>query len=424
MQRSYDRRALLRMLGLGTGAVALSACAPSGGGGSTPSGDPEAKDFTFASWSLADDASKIGPQHLVDAYQKANGGTITGLPIAFPDYLNQLLLQIRGGQFTGVAQLDIAWLSAVSALGKLRDLGPLAQGVDYTDTALSTGQLDGKQYGLPWTTAAIGMIVNQDILAKVGADALPETVSDFEALLVEIAATGVLPYAASTKVAQLKDMLIWMQTFGCSLIDGDKITIGDDASVDALTWYKSLYDRKLIAADVERTDARTLFSQGRTAMYDDALVGKDVVAKQSPDKELINKIAPHPRPVVAAGDTPQAQQWGHILVVVEGEGAASAAKFAKWATSDPTAAAGYFKDVSLPPTTDTGLAAPEVAGDQFTTQFNERVTATATPNPFWRFPQYAQMENAVSEHVQAALIGKSSPADAMRDAKKAVEGLV
>jgi multiple sugar transport system substrate-binding protein len=194
--------------------------------------------------------------------------------------------------------------------------------------------------------------------------------------------------------------------------------------VEAVAWYKNIYDKGLIAADVDRADARTLFAQGKAAMYDDAIVGKDVVVKQAADPNLINHIAPASRPVVEEGDTPRAQQWGHIAVVVEGEGADTASEFARWATSDTDAVLQYFETVSLPPTTEEALASDVVKNDKFTTAFGELITATATPNPFWRFPQYAQMETVVSEHVQAVLIGNASPEEALKDAKAAVQDLI
>lgn len=422
-----SRRTLLKYAGLGAGAVALGGCAPSadtdtGGSGGSTGGAPT--DFSLASWTLADELSKAGVQGLMDTFAKEKGIKITGVPIAFPDYSNQLTLKVRGNQFSGCAQLDIAWLSGLAALGKLRDLAPLAKDAGYVENALSTGVLDGKQYGLPWTAGAIGLIVNNKLLSKVGLQKLPTTTTEFEQALTELKKTGVTPYAASTKVAQLKDILIWMQTFGATLIDGDQVTIGDDASVQAVTWYKGLYDKGLIAPDVDRADARNLFAQQKTALYDDAIVGKDVVVKQAPDKDLINNIAPAPRPVLKAGDKPRAQQWGHLAVVVEGEGADTGAEFAKWATSNKEAVLKYFETVSLPPTTTEALADPKVTSDTFTTAFTKEITATATPNPFWKYPQYAQMETVVSEHVQSVLIGKASSKEALESARKAVQELI
>ncbi|WBB69390.1 extracellular solute-binding protein [Micromonospora sp. WMMD812] len=426
MNSNLSRRDMLRLVGLGAGALGLggvAACAPSASG---PEEDTakSATNFSFASWSLADNASKAKIEQLMTGYGGKAGISVNGVPLAYNTYLNQLTLQVRGGQFTGAAQMDIAWLAGLAALGKLRDLGDVAKDAGYTEAALTSGQVDGKQVGLPWTTAAIGLIANRELMQKAGVTAAPATIADFEAALRALKGTGVIPYAASTKVAQLKDILIWMQTFGSPLLDGDKVTVGDDASIEAVTWYKKLYDEKLIAPDVERVDARTLFAQGKTAIYDDAIVGRDFVVKGSPDKSLADKLDPLARPVKTAGDKPRAVQWGHAVVVVEGEGANTATDFAKWLTSDEQTVLGYFKDLSLPPTTTKALGSEQVKTDAFTSQFSERITATATPNPFWKYPQYAQMETAISEQVQAVLVGKSKPADAMREAGQAVQALI
>ncbi|MEU4477882.1 extracellular solute-binding protein [Micromonospora sp. NPDC023966] len=426
MNSKLSRRDMLRLVGVGVGALGLggvAACAPSAEG---PEKDKakSATDFSFASWSLADNASKAKIEQLMSGYGSKAGVTVKGVPLAYNAYLNQLTLQVRGGQFTGAAQMDIAWLAGLAALGKLRDLGDVAKDAGYTEAALSSGQVEGKQVGLPWTTAAIGLIANRDLMQKAGITTAPTTIADFETALRALKGTGVIPYAASTKIAQLKDILIWMQTFGSPLLDGDKVTVGDDASIEAVTWYKKLYDEKLIAPDVERVDARTLFAQGKAAMYDDAIVGRDFVVKGSPDKSIADKLDPIARPVKNSGDKPRAVQWGHAVVVVEGDGANTATDFAKWLTSDEQTVLGYFKDLSLPPTTTKALASEQVKTDAFTSQFSERITATATPNPFWKYPQYAQMETAISEQVQAVLVGRSKPADAMREAGRAVQALI
>lgn len=159
---------------------------------------------------------------------------------------------------------------------------------------------DGKQYGLPWNTGSIGVIANSKLLEKAGIKKHPTTIEEFEGALRELKGlgNGIVPYAAATKVAQLKDIFPWMQTFGCTLMDGDEVTIGDDASIDAVTWYKKLHDEKLIASDVDRFDARALFGQGKAAFYDDAIIGKGVTSAQSKDKTLADAMQPMKRPVL------------------------------------------------------------------------------------------------------------------------------
>ncbi|WP_144122842.1 extracellular solute-binding protein [Catellatospora sichuanensis] len=423
-----NRRGALKLLGLAAGAGALAACAPSSGPATT-SGDPLAdngvKDFNFTAWSLNEASTKDALTGLVDTYSGASGGKITTASYPYNDYLNQLLLQVQGGSLSGVVQLDVAWLTTLAATGKLVDLGPLVDKGGYTDAAIGIGKAAGKQYGLPWTSAGIGLIGNSELLGKAGITAAPKTVDEFEQALRALKGLGggVVPWAAMTKVDQLKDFIAWMWTFGSPVVEGGKIVVGDDASVEALTWYKKLYDEKLIAADVNRFDARALFSQGKVGFYEDAIGGRGAVTKTAADKELGAKLMPISRPVKASGGTPRHLAWGHALAVLQGDGSAAAAKFASTLTSDPAYTAKWFKGAGLPPTTKAGLAAADVTADAYVTAFTGTIGANTTPDPFWIYPKFAQIETALANGVQSALIGKASPKEALATAKSQMDAL-
>ncbi|MFD5193298.1 extracellular solute-binding protein [Streptomyces sp. NPDC058357] len=423
------RRGALRMFGIGAlgvaGAGALGACAPSGAGTSS-GGDTKSKNFDFTSWSLNEEAAKPSIEKIIAAWEKAEGSKIRAVSYPYNEYLSQLTLKLGGGETTGAVHLDIAWLAAVAQMGKLADLGSVALKGGYTNVALDSGMYDGKQYGLPWNTGSIGVIANSGLLEKAGIKKHPTTVEEFEGALRELKGLGggVVPYAAATKVAQLKDIFPWMQTFGCTLLEDSKVTIGDDASIDAVTWYKKLHDEKLIAADVDRFDARALFGQGKAAFYDDAIIGKGVTAAQSKDKTLADAMQPMKRPVLRAGDTPQALLWGGVIAIVKGKGQDAATEFALHTTTDRATTTEYFAARALPPSTTAGLSDPKVAQDTFTTEWTEKITDTATGSPFWQFAQNAQIEEAVAKQVQAVLVGTSKPKDAMKKAAEEVNDLI
>ena len=429
MAMELTRRDMMRYSLFGVGAAAmlgLAGCSTDSAGAPavTPGGSGQATDFTFGSWSLSEEAAKPTIQSALDTFAAEKSISIPTSVYPYNDYLNQLTLQVRGGQFTGAAQLDVAWLSALAAVGKLTDLSGFASGRGYTPAALGAGQLDGAQLGLPWTIGAIGLIGNEELFDKAGASLTPTTIEEFEEGLRALKGIGVTPYAASTKAAQLKDIVVWMQTFGSPIIEGGESTIGDEASVKAVEWYKKLYDEGLIAPDVDRAAARTLFAQGAAALYDDAPVGKSSVTSQSPDPDLGEKMIPIARPVLAAGDTPQHVLWGHLVVVVDGAGAQTAAEFAQWLTSDPQQTVSYFEALGLTPTTEEALASPAVTSNVFVEAFTDRITSTASPSPLWVYPSYGQMETAIAEQVQAVLIGQSSASAAMTAAGDTINGLI
>lgn len=421
-----SRRQALGLSGIGLGALALSACGGSGGGGGeAPSGD-SGEDFHLTSFALSEDPPSSWIEETLAGYEEEHGLTVTTTADAYNDALNQILLRARGGELNGVVQLNLEWLAPMVATGKLVDLAEYASGIDYTEAALATGQLEGTQYGLPWTTAAIGLIANTELLEQAGVGETPVTLDEFADALRAVKELGgdIVPYAASTEVAQLKDFIFWLETHGATLMEDGSSTLGDDASVAAMEWYKGLYDEGLIAAGTDRNSARNLFSQGRTAFYDDAPIGASIVVANSPDAEIQSKMAPTARPVLAAGDTPRALAWGNLLVVVDGPGAVSGAEFAQWITSDPEIALEYFGVTSSPPVTETGLEGEEIQEDPFLSAFTEKITATASTSPLWAYPEYAQLETALAEAVQAALLGQQSPAEAMAAAGEEINSLL
>ena len=432
---NLSRRTVLRTLAAGGGLAALgglTACAPSGGspasdGGSGLSSDDGVKDFTFTTWSMNEAASKPQLQALLDSYSGQAGVTIKTPSYPFNDFLKQVILQVQGGQAAGALQLDVTFVSTLAATGKLADLGPLAQGVPYTDQALKVGQFDGKQVGLPWTHGAIGLVVNSGLVQRAGISKEPETLDDFEAALTELKGLGggVVPYAAMTKVANLKDIVVWMWTFGSPVVADGKIVVGDEPSVAALTWYKKLYDQGLIGKDMDRFDARALFGQGKVGVYDDAAPARKFVVPNATDPQIGEKLVAWKRPVLKSGDTPQAMAWGHVLAIVGGgKGEYAAGQFVKHLSSDPATAISYFKSAGYPPTTAPALADPTFTKDPFASSFVQKVTATSKADPLWKFPKSAQLYETLATQVQAILIGKATPKQGLDTAREAMQKLV
>jgi len=330
--------------------------------------------FTFTGWSLQEGATRDVIMGVVAEYSQATGAEITDVSYPYNEYLNQILLQARGGNLSGAVQLDIAWLAPLAAMGVLKALGPVAAAADYTPAALSSGQINGVQYGLPWTTASIGIVANMKLLEEAGITELPTTIAEFEAALEALKAYSpdVIPYAGMTDTAQLKDIIPWIWTFGGTVIDDEgNVVLNDEATIAAVEWYASLLERGLIAADMDRFDARQLFAQGRVGFYDDAIVARGLVQTNAPDSGLADYVVPVPRPVLNEGDAPQALLWGHIIVVIDDENADAAAAFAKYITTDQETVLNYFEQLALPPTTHTALDSETVQSNAYVATWSE-----------------------------------------------------
>ena len=62
-------------------------------------------------------------------------------------------------------------------------------------------------------------------------------------------------------------------------------------------------------------------------------------------------------------------------------------------------------------------------GDAFTAAFTTTIGGYVAADPFWIYPKFAQIQSALATQVQAALIGKSNPKEALAIAKTQMEGL-
>jgi multiple sugar transport system substrate-binding protein len=388
--------------------------------------DDEAQDFTFTGWSLNEGATRDVIMLAVDEFATANNVSVSDVAYPYNEYLNQIILQARGGNLTGLVQMDVAWMAPLASLGVLEDLGPYVEADVYAEASLASCQVDGVQYGIPWTTASIGMVANQELLEAAGIAEIPTTIAEFEEALEALRAydTDLIPYAAMTDVAQLKDIIPWIWTFGGTVIDEDgEIVLNDEGTIAAVEWYADLLSRGLIAADIDRFDARQLFAQGRVGFYEDAIVARALAAGNKPaDLELT--VVPVPRPVLNEGDDPQALFWGHCLAVVAGDEAQTAAEFALYLTADETPTTRYFEQLSLPPTNLAFLESEAFQSDDYVAGWTSLITATARPNPFWPYAEAARMEAILGEQVQAAMIGRRSAQDAMDEAAEDIDDLL
>lgn len=431
-RRSSARNQLLRAIaGFGVAAtiIGLSACS------ATPEAKPSTsasagvidyKDFSFTSWNYGEAAQK---QLITDEVAGFTDGksiqaTIGSFP--FADYRNQLLLRSANGDLSGAAQLDIADIAALGRLGVLADLTQQAKTGGYTDAALKGGQYDGKQLGLPWYTGSIGMVSNSDLLKKAGITSTPTTIAEFEKALEAVKALGAdyVPYSLATKPEAIKDFIPWFRTFGSKVLDGKTVAVNDKGAVEALTWIKSLLDKGLVKLNFGRPEARTLYSQEKTAFIDDANQVRGTIKTQAKNAGLLGFTEPIARPVVKKGDTPQSLSWGGLIVVFKDGNAATASAFASFMTSDTKSNVERFQTIGSAPTTKAALADPSFAGDPYSAAWQKNITATSQRDPFWVFPQYAQMESKLAVEIQAALLGTKTPKAALDAAQAAMQALV
>ena len=416
---ALSRRAFLGA-GVGTAAVgflAMTGCA------STSSSPAATGPITITSWVFGQDSGTALKAVVADFGASTSIKTEENT-YPYLQYLNQLVLKAKSKSLTGVAHIDEEWLSTLALTGALKEVSGIFDQSLYPDSVNNAGTYKGKRYAMPWTQSAIGVITNTEILAQAGVSNPIRTTDEFTAALraLKKADGNLIPYAPCTKVEQLKDIIPWMWTFGSPVVDGETVTLGDDGSIQALDYWKLLLDEGLIQAGVVRDSARTLFAQGKAAIYDDAPQAVGIIPGQAKDPNIASKMKPVARPTKTAGDQPRALVWSQPLVRFSDE--EPTAKFMKFMSADTKAAQKLFEAAGQPPTTKANLASDWFKNNTFHSEFDKQIAATATRNPFWNFPSASSAQTRFNEHVEAALSGKVTAKAAMAAAKTDLETML
>lgn len=427
LERRLRRRDFLRLAAASTATLAVgglfSACDT---GESNSQTGTEQLGFTTYLLTEAEGEDVVAAvRQIVTDYEERTGANIETAAYPYDDYLDQVIVQARGGNVSGVAHVNNAWIPTLATLGVLTEVAPLVEENAYSRASLRTGTFRGTRYALPWNVSSIGLVANTELLERAGISEMPRTIDDFEQALESLKGLGqdFIPYAASTALGDLKDIVPWMWTCGGDIVSGDTVTLGDNGSVRAVEWMRSLLERELIAPEVARTDARTFFAQSRAAFYEDDPGAVTVIPRQSSDKEIASKMAPMPRPVEGSGD-PQAQFADKSLVVFNQGRTDAVDEFAKHLSTDLEVLRILFETVGHIPPTEEALQSEWYTDNDFFSTWSDEITRFAQVNPFWSYEQSAQMEQVLSEQVQAALLGNVSSQTAMERAREEIQSLI
>lgn len=417
LQMPLSRRSLLGLIGLGAataGMMTLTGC--SSGGSSAAGSDTETQ---FTSWILGDD--KQGPQikQLLDSFGQSKSVTVSTNTYPYQQYMDQIVLKARNRDITGVAHIDEEWLSTLATAGVLQSVDGIFDSSKYSSAVNDSGVYKGTRYGMPWAYSAIGLVGNSEVLKEAGVD--PNALTTPEGFLdalraIKRADSSIVPYAPCTNVKQVKDIIPWMWAFGSSIVDGDQVTLGDDGSVKALDFWKQLLDEGLIQAGTLREETRTLFAQGKAAIYDDAPQAIGVIPKQSPDSGIADKMVPVARP---GGDS---LSWSQPVVLFDTGKASS--QLAEFLSTDDGALQTAFEVSGQPPALESATQQPWIAQSAFYQRWNQETLPHARRNPLWAFPSASAAQTRLNEEVEAALSGAKSASAAMATAKDDLQGLL
>lgn len=412
--------ALIVILGL-----TLSAC-----GSSDKETSKEKTDgIIWAGWSGEEDSTKKIVNEMIDSFNEESDKKVSWVGWPWADTQQQLIIRNQGSEVLDVAQVDIGMFGALSDMGILEDFNELIGkdelANDYEESALSVGQIDGQQLGMPWSIASIGMLYNPTLLKEVGYNEPPKTIAEFEDCMKKIKEKNpdVIPYGIATKEATMAtDFQPWLWTFGASILDDSgKVVLDSDKAKEATTWYKDLLADDLIQMNITRFDARQMFAEGKMAFYDDAISARGIAMENGVEEsQLSENIQSMSRPVLKEGDDAQSAMWGHLLVVFKKSTDKEAAVNLVKHIVSKDQSLNYLESNGMPPVLKEAVDSEEVKNDQWVDQWLG-FTSTGKTLEFALNSNSGELNNILVEELQAILGDEKSINDGLSDAKTRIE---
>lgn len=413
---SLSRRSLLATLGL----ASVVALAPSFAHRAEAGTTLNALFMAQAGYSESD------VRAMTDAYLKQHPDVTVKLEfVPYEALHDKIRLAAGSGEGYDVVLYDVIWPAEFAENNILTDvtsrIDPKTR--DAVETgAWTTVDYKGKSYGMPWSADSKYLFYNKAMLEKAGITTLPKTWADVMADAEIIKKKGIVQYPIvwswSQNEAAICDYALLMQAFGGEFLDTQgKPAFQTGGGLDALNFMvQSLKDGLTNPHSTEylEEDVRRVFSSGQAAfalnwsyMYDlangsdkDSRVAGQVGVMAPPGvagKSTISTVNGAMGLGIPTGSKNKDAAWDYILYLTSPE------VEAKYAGSSPPIWKSFYTDAAKAQPQHAELIAAE--GASFNALFDRPQVA-----------DYQQFSARLQQALQQAMLGKATPADALKSA--------
>ncbi|MGX5680701.1 ABC transporter substrate-binding protein [Schumannella luteola] len=413
-------RNLLRLAAVGAvGALALTGCAPTGGGS-------DAVEVTV--WHYWDGTNADTFDAMVDEYNSTHDGVVistSNVPNA--DFLTKLRASATSNTLPDIAIGDLVWVPQINQIGSLADLDlPDAVLSDINPALTAFGSIDGRQVSVPVSANNLGLIYNKTLFEEAGLD--PETPpatweeleSAGEAIL---AATGKPAYELFTQAGDNGEGLTWNFQVNLWQAGGEFLTTDNSAAAfntpegeNALQYWVDLIDSGL-----SKVGPWGELGKGEVASATD---GSWMVGIWAPDPpfDFGTGTAPYPE-----DGTPATNLGGEQAMVFDNspEKTAAAEDFLAWFL-EPEQVLEWSEATGMLPVTNSVATSDDYLGwvDENQPRLRPYVEQMADAHARPNTPLYPAISLAFAQQIEKALTGDVSVADALANAEKAVNDVI
>jgi multiple sugar transport system substrate-binding protein len=367
--------------------------------------------------------SEADVRAMTDAFKKANPDIDVNLEFVPYEGLHDktVLAQGAGGAYD-VVLFDVIWPAEYASNKVLVDVSDkitdeMKKGV--LPGAWTTVQYDGKSYGMPWILDTKYLFYNKDMLEKAGIKTPPKTWDELNADAKILKDKGIvktpIAWSWSQAEAAICDYTTLVSAFGGDFIKDGKPDFQTGGGLDALKYMVDSYKSGVTnpnSKEFLEEDVRKVFQNGDAAfalnwtyMYN--------MANNPKDSKVAGKVGVVPAPGVAGKSTVSAVNGSMGLGITTASTHKDEAwKYITFMTSQATQNA--YAKLSLPIWTSS-------YDDPSVTKGQEELVAAAKLGLAAMYarpttPKYQELSTALQQAIQEALLGQSTPEDALKTA--------
>ncbi|WP_127145444.1 ABC transporter substrate-binding protein [Pelagibacterium montanilacus] len=244
---------------------------------------------------------------LVEKYNTEAEATVVPRSVSAGQYYEQLLIQAASGAGPDVLTVNPNNLGELLAAGYVLPLDELIDGSDMRDAIVPGGwdslTVEGTTYALPITGRTLQLIYNSCHFEEAGLEGPPTTLEEVmeyaEALTVTDDSGRVTRYGMNMVNANedptYETLLMLTLAHGGAFSDAEgNFTLDSQPVIDALTYFKTIYDSGVIPQGMSETDMRALFATGGSSMTIDGQWQFPFIEENNPENFDCYKTASHP----------------------------------------------------------------------------------------------------------------------------------
>jgi len=385
--------------------------------------------ITLEFWTLQLDTFKSTLEPMFLAYEREHPNVrIKWVDVPFSEGPKRTLTAMMSGHTPDVINLNPDFSAVLANRNALVDMNtalPEQVKASYLPVAWQAATLNqpgGKQltFGLPWYVTSSVTIYNKAILKKAGLTAPPATFEELpafmEAIRKQTGAYGMMPV-----IAERGNFLKELQKIGVTLYDPQgRAVFATDKAMGHLAYFVEMYKEGWIPAEAITESHQAAVGRFQAGTLASLLIGPNflkIVKENAPDIYEHTGVAPQ------FPENSQMKDFALMVVVVPVKSAhpKEAADFAAFMTNAENQLA-LAKAAPVLPSVSAALANPyfsETQSDDLMAQgrsisARQLLKATAA---YQIKPNQNAINDIIDHYVQLAMLGKITPADALRQAQ-------